>query len=113
MEELKQFLEDWLDPSKRDKAKLKELYSLYYSKDIEDCAKCEARAITDLRKTLHKLETEAGKDSNEEKKYVLKPGNHQFIQGDKLFNNDNLTDENAAAYIKNYPHTKALFDKIP
>jgi len=113
MEELKQFLEDWLDPSKRDKTKLKELYSLYYSKDIEDCPKCEARAITDLRKVLRKLEIEAGNASYSEKKYILKPGNHQFVQGDKLFNNDNLTDENAAAYIKNYPHVKVLFDKLP
>jgi hypothetical protein len=47
------------------------------------------------------------------KKYILKPGKHQFAPGSAaIHDNDNLTDEEAAWYLKAYPHIKALFTTI-
>lgn len=114
MEELKSFLEAWVDVSKRDKAKLKELYLKIFGKEIEDCTKCESKAVTDLRRHLFKLESNnQAEEGYQDKKYVLKPGNHQIVAGDHLINNSNLTDELAEFYIANYPHCKVLFDKLP
>lgn len=121
MQELEAFLEDWLDISKRDKVKLAEQYSAAFpGKAIDDCPKCAAKAITELRKYLRKQKELAGGSgdiqslvADETRKYVLIPGNHQFIAGDKIHNNDNITDEIAEFYIRNYPHTKILFAKLP
>lgn len=45
------------------------------------------------------------------KKYVLKPGVHQFAPGSPpVHTNDNLTDEEAEWYLERYPHINALFD---
>ena len=44
------------------------------------------------------------------KKYILKPGNHQFAPASApIHNNENLTDSEAAWYIEKYPHIKSLF----
>lgn len=46
------------------------------------------------------------------KKYVLKPGRHQFAPGETAAHtNDNLTDEQAEWYLKKYPHIASLFVK--
>ena len=48
------------------------------------------------------------------KKFILKPGNHQFVPGSHAgHNNQNLTDDDAAWYLKAYPHIANLFEKIP
>lgn len=48
------------------------------------------------------------------KKYILKPGKHQFAPGSAaVHDNDNLTDKEARWYLKAYPHIKALFTQIP
>ncbi|MEN0056981.1 MAG: hypothetical protein AAGC65_25100 [Mucilaginibacter sp.] len=44
------------------------------------------------------------------KKYILKPGSHQFAPGSAaMHNNDNTTDEEAAWYLQKYPHIASLF----
>jgi hypothetical protein len=44
------------------------------------------------------------------KKYILKPGKHQFAPGSPAtHDNYNLNDEEAAWYIEKYPHIKTLF----
>jgi hypothetical protein len=44
------------------------------------------------------------------KKYILKPGKHQFAPGSHaVHSNDNLTDEEAAWYLERYPHIAGLF----
>lgn len=46
------------------------------------------------------------------KKYVLKPGRHQFAPGETAAHtNDNLTDEQAEWYLNRYPHIASLFVK--
>ncbi|MCC8409793.1 hypothetical protein LJ707_12710 [Mucilaginibacter sp. UR6-1] len=46
------------------------------------------------------------------KKYVLKPGRHQFAPGETAAHtNDNLTDEAAEWYLNKYPHIAPLFVK--
>lgn len=48
------------------------------------------------------------------KKYTLKPGRHQFAPGSHpVHENENLSDEEAEWYLKQYPHIAALFNKIP
>ncbi|MFD2870854.1 hypothetical protein ACFS5N_00150 [Mucilaginibacter ximonensis] len=48
------------------------------------------------------------------KKYILKPGKHQFAPGSAaMHENDSLTDKEAAWYIKRYPHIKTLFEQLP
>lgn len=48
------------------------------------------------------------------KKYILKPGKHQFVPGSApMHDNENLTDKEAAWYIKKYPHIKSLFTQLP
>ncbi|TFF32171.1 hypothetical protein [Mucilaginibacter psychrotolerans] len=48
------------------------------------------------------------------KKYILKPGNHQFAPGSPaVHNNDNLTDEEAEWYLQKYPHITGLFVANP
>jgi len=48
------------------------------------------------------------------KKYILKPGNHQFAPGSAaIHNNDNLTDEEAEWYLQKYPHIVGLFAQSP
>lgn len=45
------------------------------------------------------------------KKYILKPGRHQFAAGSlAVHTNDNLTDEEAEWYLKRYPHIAGLFE---
>ncbi len=51
---------------------------------------------------------------SKEKQYILKPGNHQFAPGSHaIHNNDNTSDEEAAFYLKHYPHIKGMFQKLP
>lgn len=48
------------------------------------------------------------------KKYVLKPGKHQFAPNSSpVHSNDNLTDEEAEWYLEKYPHIQALFAPHP
>jgi len=48
------------------------------------------------------------------KKYILKPGKHQFAPGSAaVHDNDTLTDKEAAWYLKRYPHIKNLFEQLP
>jgi len=45
------------------------------------------------------------------KKYILKPGKHQFAPGSAAtHHNDNLSDAEAEWYIEKYPHIKDLFE---
>ncbi|GAB3937012.1 hypothetical protein [Mucilaginibacter myungsuensis] len=44
------------------------------------------------------------------KKYILKPGKHQFAPGgEAVHDNDNLTDAEAEWYLERYPHIAGLF----
>lgn len=48
------------------------------------------------------------------KKYILKPGKHQFAPGSHAtHHNDNLTDAEAQWYLERYPHIANLFEEIP
>lgn len=48
------------------------------------------------------------------KKYILKPGKHQFAPGSHAtHHNDNLTDTDAQWYLERYPHIATLFETIP
>jgi len=48
------------------------------------------------------------------KKYILKPGKHQFAPGSHAtHHNDNLTDAEAQWYLERYPHIATLFETIP
>jgi hypothetical protein len=48
------------------------------------------------------------------KKYILKPGRHQFAPGSHaLHGNDNLTDDDAEWYLQKYPHIAVLFEQMP
>jgi len=50
-------------------------------------------------------------DQMTDKKYVLKPGKHQFAPGSPAtHHNDNLSDAEAEWYLKKYPHIAALFE---
>ena len=45
------------------------------------------------------------------KKYILKPGKHQFAPGSHaVHENDNLSDEEAEWYLERYPHITSLFE---
>jgi len=44
------------------------------------------------------------------KKYILKPGKHQFApKSPPVHDNDSLTDEEAEWYMERYPHIAQLF----
>jgi hypothetical protein len=48
------------------------------------------------------------------KKYILKPGLHQFAPGSAaIHSNENLNDEEAEWYLQQYPHIAALFAPRP
>jgi len=48
------------------------------------------------------------------KKYILKPGRHQFVPGSyAVHENENLNDAEAEWYLKQYPHIVALFEPVP
>lgn len=48
------------------------------------------------------------------KKYILKPGLHQFAPGSAaIHSNENLSDEEAEWYLQRYPHIAALFAPRP
>lgn len=48
------------------------------------------------------------------KKYILKPGKHQFAPGSAaVHDNDNLTDKEVRWYLKAYPHIRSLFIQMP
>jgi hypothetical protein len=48
------------------------------------------------------------------KKYILKPGKHQFAPGlPAVHSNENLTDEEAEWYLQKYPHITRLFVAQP
>lgn len=49
-----------------------------------------------------------------ERKYVLKPGKHQFAPGSPaIHDNDNTSDKEAAWYLSKFPHIASLFETIP
>jgi hypothetical protein len=53
-------------------------------------------------------------DTMTKKKYILKPGKHQFAPGSNaVHTNDNLSDEEAEWYLDKYPHIAILFEDIP
>lgn len=46
------------------------------------------------------------------KKYILKPGKHQFApKSPAIHTNENLTDAEAEWYLDKYPHIQSLFIK--
>jgi len=48
--------------------------------------------------------------TTKQKKYILKPGNHQFAPGSPaVHHNNNLSDEEAQWYLEKYPHIAQLF----
>ncbi|MES2807029.1 MAG: hypothetical protein V4619_00290 [Bacteroidota bacterium] len=48
------------------------------------------------------------------KKYILKPGKHQFAPGEPaIHDNNSLTDKQARWYLKAYPHIQSLFASLP
>jgi hypothetical protein len=48
------------------------------------------------------------------KKYILKPGKHQFApKSPAVHDNDSLTDEEAEWYMERYPHIRHLFIESP
>lgn len=48
------------------------------------------------------------------KKYILKPGKHQFAPGSAaVHSNDNINDKEAKWYLEKYPHISDLFIQIP
>jgi len=48
------------------------------------------------------------------KKYILKPGKHQFAPGSHpVHDNDSLTDAEAEWYLAKYPHILNLFVQLP
>ncbi|WP_413668922.1 hypothetical protein ACEN9X_02595 [Mucilaginibacter sp. Mucisp86] len=48
------------------------------------------------------------------KKYILKPGLHQFAPGSAAVHcNENLSDKEAEWYLQRYPHIEALFAPRP
>ncbi|MEB0262661.1 MULTISPECIES: hypothetical protein [unclassified Mucilaginibacter] len=48
------------------------------------------------------------------KKYILKPGVHQFAPNSAaVHSNDTLTDEEAEWYLQRYPHIAGLFAQSP
>lgn len=48
------------------------------------------------------------------KKYILKPGKHQFApKSHAVHDNDNLSDEEAEWYLEKYPHIAVLFEDSP
>jgi hypothetical protein len=53
-------------------------------------------------------------DTMTKKKYILKPGKHQFApKSPPIHHNDNLTDEEAEWYLEKYPHIRLLFTEAP
>ena len=45
------------------------------------------------------------------KKYILKPGTHQFAPNSPaVHHNDDLSDDEAQWYLEKYPHIAALFE---
>ena len=48
------------------------------------------------------------------KKYILKPGKHQFAPGSPaVHSNDSINDAEAKWYLEKYPHVANLFIQIP
>ena len=48
------------------------------------------------------------------KKYILKPGKHQFAPGSAaVHDNDSLTDAELEWYMERYPHIISLFVPLP
>lgn len=48
------------------------------------------------------------------KKFILKPGRHQFAPGEAATHcNENLTDDEARWYLEEYPHIRPLFLHVP
>ena len=105
-EDIESFLQDWQD-GKRDKATLAALYSFATGKDLEDCPKCTAKAVTELQKYLHFTYPEPV--SKSDRKYQLKPGVHAFAPNSKATHtNGNTTDAQIEWYLEHYPHISQL-----
>lgn len=113
-EELRQFLNNWIDPNKRSEDLLKDIYSRVFNKSIDKCPRCKAKAINDLQRYLELTYGPAKPLPMGNRKYLLKPGNHQFVSGgEAIHNNENTNDTILAAYLKAYPYIRPLFLKIP
>jgi hypothetical protein len=112
-EQLESLFESWINPATRDNKALAELYSKVFKKEIDKCPKCKSKAITDLRKYYNATYNQAIEIPTG-RKYVLKPGNHQFVPGERTHhNNENSTDAALAAYLKAFPYIRQLFERIP
>lgn len=76
-----------------------------------NCGGCVTRAWQTVEKYNY---LKSFKMSKSDKKYILKEGNHQFFAGSPhVYNNQNLSDEEAAFFLKAHPHLKNCFSKIP
>lgn len=112
-EQLELLLDNWLNPKTRDAALLDQLYAEIKGIQLDKCPRCKAKAITELRK-YYELHYNIQPQEPSPRKYILKPGNHQFAPGEKSFhNNENTTDQALEIYIKAYPYIKTLFIKMP
>lgn len=110
-EQLEALFEAWLNPLTRDQILLAQLFSEAFGRPIENCPKCKAKAINELRKYYELTYNQPQKVTD--RKYVLLPGDHYFIAGDTGHNNDNTTDQLLEWYLKNHPYIRPLFIKIP
>lgn len=111
-EQLESLFESWINLATRDPKLLADIYSKVFNKPIDKCPKCKSKAITDLRKYYESAFNKPQQPSD--RKYLLKPGNHQFVTGEGAYhNNENTSDAVLAAYLKAYPYISQLFEKIP
>jgi hypothetical protein len=48
------------------------------------------------------------------RKYILKPGTHQFVPGSQpVHHNENTSDEEIQWYLEKYPHIRDLLEAQP
>lgn len=112
-EQLELLFENWLNPKTRDEDILSALYSKVKGVSIDKCPKCKAKAIQELRK-YYELTFNTPLPEYTGRKYVLMPGDHQFVSGETvLHNNENTSDSALELYLKAFPYIKSLFIKIP
>lgn len=110
-EQLESLFEKWLDPKTRDEGLLRTLYSKIKGVELDKCPRCKSKAIQELRK-YYELTYNKPQPDLSSRKYILKPGNHQFVPGETaLHNNENTNDSVLKWYLKNYPHIQSLFIK--
>lgn len=94
------------------KAEIVRLYKIVLGKNFipTSCQTCYHDAVIEM--AIHLKRYTMAKDLN----YWLRAGyiikSPQFMGG-KMFTNQNLTDEVAAAYLKQFPQAAKFFSKIP